>query len=137
MKINQLVPELAVTDINKSLAFYVDILGFNISYQRPAEGFAFLVLDDAQLMLDEIDSGRTWRTGELNFPLGRGIHFQITVNNINSLLARLKQHNIELFLELEEKWYQQNNNKIGYQQFLVMDPDGYLLRFVVDVSYQV
>lgn len=30
-----LVPEFAVSNIKKSLEFYVDILGFKIKYQRP------------------------------------------------------------------------------------------------------
>ena len=131
---NQLIPELSVTQLEKSLEFYVDIIGFNIVYQRNEEGFAFLELGKAQLMLDEIGKGRTWETGELHYPLGRGINFQITVENVDALAIKLKQHQINLFLEIEEKWYKKNNLDIGNKQFLVMDPDGYLLRFNEDLG---
>ncbi|OGT39683.1 MAG: hypothetical protein A3F12_01580 [Gammaproteobacteria bacterium RIFCSPHIGHO2_12_FULL_38_14] len=49
-----LIPELAVTDCEKSIIFYRDTLGFNVAYERKDEGFAFLEHDGAQLMLDEI-----------------------------------------------------------------------------------
>lgn len=131
---NQLIPELSVSDFEKSLMFYVQILGFSISYQRKEEGFAFLTLGEAQIMIDEIGKGRTWKTGEFNYPLGRGINIQIKVKNIEHLLDKLKQHGVELFLEVEEKWYRKDTYEVGNKQFLVMDPDGYLLRFTEDLG---
>jgi hypothetical protein len=32
-------------------------------------------------------------------------------------------------MEIEEKWYRKDNHGVGSRQFLVQDPDGYLLRF--------
>ena len=51
---NALVPELSVRDCAASLRFYRDILGFAVRYQRPEEGFAYLALGEAELMLDQI-----------------------------------------------------------------------------------
>jgi catechol 2,3-dioxygenase-like lactoylglutathione lyase family enzyme len=48
----QLTPELDVSDIQKSLAFYIGMLGFRVLYERPAEGFAYLDLDGVPLMLE-------------------------------------------------------------------------------------
>jgi len=132
--LNQLIPELSVFNLEKSLEFYVKVLEFSIAYQRKEEGFALLILGDAQIMIDQIGTGRTWQTGKLNYPLGRGINFQIKVASIINLLDRLKQYNIDLFLEVEEKWYRNDNYEIGQKQFLVMDPDGYLLRFIEDLG---
>jgi hypothetical protein len=72
----QLVPELAVLDLTASLRFWRDLVGFDVSYTRIEEGFAYLVLGRAHLMLDQIGVGRTWRTGELDVPLepvGKGV----------------------------------------------------------------
>ena len=33
-----------------------------------------------------------------------------------------------IFVEPEEKWYRAGDIEIGVRQFLVQDPDGYLLR---------
>ena len=131
---NALVPELSITDFEKSLDFYVHTVGFSVVYQREEEGFAFLSLGQAQIMIDQIDKGRTWRTAELEYPLGRGVNFQFKLEEIAPLLERLKHHQIDLLLPVEEKWYRKNDTEIGNRQFLVQDPDGYLLRFTEDLG---
>jgi catechol 2,3-dioxygenase-like lactoylglutathione lyase family enzyme len=131
---NALVPELSVTDFEKSLHFYTQILGFSVAYQRPDEGFAFLTLGQAQIMIDEIGKSRTWTTAEFNYPLGRGINLQIEVASLEPLLTKLRANHIQLFLEPEEKWYQVDDYEAGNRQFLVQDPDGYLLRFAEDLG---
>lgn len=54
-----LVPELTVTDYKASRRFWCDLVGFSLRYERPEEGFGYLVLGNAHLMLDQIDRGRT------------------------------------------------------------------------------
>jgi len=129
--INALVPELAVRDAKVSKAFYCDILGFDCLYERPEEGFAFLRLDDAQLMVDQIDLGRSFGDGHLptSYPFGKGLNLQIKVSSIEVLTKALLRAGRELYLEPEEKWYRRENDEIGQRQFVVADPDGYLLRF--------
>ena len=134
MKSNSLVPELSITDYQQTLGFYTEILGFKIEYKREVEGFAYLSLGESQIMIDQIGLTRTWKTGELEYPLGRGINLQIEVPDVDSLLHSLKQNNISLFMELEEKWYQTGTVEEGNKQFLVQDPDGYLLRFFEDLG---
>jgi lactoylglutathione lyase len=51
MKFNALYPELIVLNLERSLQFYVEVLGFRCEYDRPEEKFAFLSLDEAQIML--------------------------------------------------------------------------------------
>ena len=69
-----LVPELSVSDLGRSLAFYCDIVGFSRRYERPDEGFACIALGNAVLMLDQVGLGRDWMTGALERPFGRGIN---------------------------------------------------------------
>ncbi|NJK43257.1 MAG: VOC family protein [Pleurocapsa sp. SU_196_0] len=129
-----LIPELSVTDVQNSLGFYVRILGFSVAYARPDEGFACLTLGDAQLMIDQIGIGRDWQTATLEPPLGRGVNFQITVASVHPILENLTKHGIELFMPLEERWYRRENLELGNRQFLVQDPDGYLLRITEDLG---
>lgn len=125
-----LVPELYVTNFEKSLRFYVDVLGFEVAFSRPEERFAYLQLGRAQLMLDQFVHGSSWQTGEMRYPLGRGINLEIGVEDVEVLLKKLEAENYPLKVPLEERWYRQNEVLNGQKQFLVMDPDGYLLRFV-------
>jgi catechol 2,3-dioxygenase-like lactoylglutathione lyase family enzyme len=135
MESNSLVPESSISDFEKSVEFYTKILGFTIEYQRVDEGFAYMSLGEAQIMIDQIGKTRTWKTGDFEHLLGRGVNFQIkVVENIDSLHERLRQINVELFMEPEEKWYRKDDYEVGNKQFLVQDPDGYLLRFFEDLG---
>ena len=55
MKSNLLLPELYVTNFQRSLHFYTEILGFVIEYQREKPFFAFLSYQGSQLMIQELD----------------------------------------------------------------------------------
>ena len=105
MNSNSLVPELSITDFHETIRFYTEILGFKIEYQRIEEGFAYLSLGESQIMVDRIGLTRTWATGELEYPLGRGINLQIEVDDVKPMLQRLREDGVTLFMELEEKWY--------------------------------
>ena len=42
MSVPKLIPELDVDDLDRSLAFYVTALGFQMLFDRPEERFAYL-----------------------------------------------------------------------------------------------
>lgn len=135
MRANALVPELAVADWQRSRAFYTDMIGFSVAYERPEEGFSFLALGEAQLMIDQIGLGRTFDgEGPLVPPLGRGLNLQLLVPDVYAIATRLQSAGYRLALPLEEKWYRQNDREVGNLQFLVADPDGYLLRPFQDLG---
>jgi len=126
----KLTPELDVENITKSLAFYIEVLGFSILFERPEERFAYLDLDGVQLMLEEAAGpGRRFRTAPLEHPYGRGVNFQIEVKNINELHERLLKAGTKFIIPLEERWYRQGQIEKGNRQFVIADLDGYLLRF--------
>ncbi|MBM6596287.1 bleomycin resistance protein [Microvirga pudoricolor] len=125
----RLVPELLVTDLEASLGFWRDALGFRVVYERPEHGFASIDLDGAVLMLEQRDkAARTWETGPLDHPLGRGINFEIAVADLDAILARLEAKDWPLYMAPEARWYRVDRHETGQRQFLVQDPDGYLLR---------
>ncbi len=123
-----LVPELLVAELAKSLHFWVTLCGFEVLYDRPREGFAYLQSGTAHIMLEQLGAGRNWVSGSLERPLGRGVNFQIAVPTIEPLIERLSSADWPLFMAREEKWYQAADALVGVCQFLVQDPDGYLVR---------
>lgn len=135
MKWNQILPEFDVFDLNESLNFYVNIIGFRKVYYRTEDKFAFLQFEDVQIMIQEIDKkSNKWETGKLENPLGVGINFQIDVTNIYDIYNRLKKVNYKIFEDIEEHWYRKDNTLMGCREFLVQDPNGYLLRFSQDIE---
>lgn len=128
---NKLVPELMVTNLDSSLAFWVSCLGFKIAYQRPEDGFAYLDLNGAQVMFEQVDSDAgQWLTAPLTKPFGRGINLQIDVEAVAPIIQKLAQTGFPLYQECKDTWYRAENVEVGQREFIVQDPDGYLVRLV-------
>jgi len=124
-----LVPELLVESVAASIDFWCGLCGFDVRYDRPEEGFAYVVQGSAHVMLEQLGIGRNWLTGPLDRPLGRGVNFQISVPAIAPICSSLREAGWPLFMDPETKWYRTGAGELGVEQFLVTDPDGYLLRF--------
>ncbi|CNE95994.1 VOC family protein [Yersinia nurmii] len=130
-----LVPELVVRDIKKSIYFWCEIIGFNIRYDRPEQGFAYLDREGAQIMLEQYQGKDDhWLTAPFGKTLGNGVNFQIEVTEVAPILARLEQANWPLFQPCADVWHRANEIEIGLRQCLVQDPDGYLLRLAQNIG---
>lgn len=130
---NKIIPELSVTNLENSLKFYQTI-GFKIEYDRPENKFAFISLGEIQFMLQQITSEDKWTIAPLTYPFGNGINFQLEVTSVDEIYNNLKSNNYKIAYEIEENWYRQDNKLLGNKEFLVQDPDGYLLRFSEDLG---
>ena len=127
MDFNNLIPELSVFDILQTKNFYEE-LGFKIEYERQEEKFVFMSFQDSQFMFEQIhDDG--WNTGELSYPLGIGINFSIAVEDVEGIYKLVKTLNFEIYRELTRNQYQVNGAEETQIEFLIQDPNGYLLRF--------
>jgi catechol 2,3-dioxygenase-like lactoylglutathione lyase family enzyme len=132
---NPLLPELIVSDIKQSLKFYRDVIGFKVEYQRPEDGFAFISYHGSQLMLEQDRFKESpWRVEPLEKPFGRGMNLSIECPDVNSLIRTLKKSGYRLQKPIEDFWYKEDCQLQGERNFLVMDPDGYLLRFAQDLG---
>jgi catechol 2,3-dioxygenase-like lactoylglutathione lyase family enzyme len=136
-----LVPELDVTDLDASLRFYVGVVGFTLVFERRQERFSYLALDGAEVMIQEAGGpGRRFRTAPLKRPFGRGMNLQIAVDDVDAVLASVLRAGIQPLVAVEERWYDvdvvtpsgrwstSGPARAGNRQFVVADPDGYLLR---------
>lgn len=126
MKFNSLIPELSVTNIDISKKFYIDI-GFKVVYERKEDKFCFLELEKNQIMIEQINDN--WNTGKLEHPFGRGINISMTIKNIDKYYEKIKEKNIILFKKININKYKVDNIVYEDKEFLIQDPDGYLLRF--------
>ena len=123
---NSLIPELSVSNIDISKKFYLN-LGFEIKYERKKDKFCFLQLEENQIMIEEQNDN--WNTGKLEYPYGRGINISMTVSDVEKMYNELKEKNVKMFLDLEMHEYRVDNKISIDKEFLIQDPDGYLLRF--------
>ena len=45
-----------------------------------------------------------------------------------------KKKNYVIAFDIEENWYRHDDKMLGNKEFLIQDPDGYLLRFTQDLG---
>lgn len=103
-------------------------------FDRPEEGFAYLEREGAELMLDELGKTRDWLKASAEYPFGRGLNLQIKTADVEKLYDDVRRAGADIFLEMETKWYRCGDEMLGNRQFIVCDPDGYLLRFFEDLG---
>ena len=136
-----LVPELDVTALAPSLRFYAEVLEFRTLFERSEERFAYLERDGVELMIQEAAGpGRRFRTAPLELPCGRGVNFQLQVEDVDSVYSRAADAGARIVVPIEERWYQvdvahsggrwkvEGQTQAGNRQFVLADPDGYLWR---------
>ena len=120
-----LVCELLVADIEASLAFWCDLIGFSVAYRRPEESFAYLERGGAQIMLHQ--RAGVWETAALEQPFGRGVMFQLSVDDLTALEEKLRSAEWPIYDGPRETWRRTGDIESGRREVFVQDPDGYLL----------
>jgi catechol 2,3-dioxygenase-like lactoylglutathione lyase family enzyme len=121
-----LVPELLVENLDVSLEFWRDCLGFETAYDRPEQLFAYLERSDgAQIMLCQ-RSGN-WETADMTQPFGRGVMLQIHVKNLDSIIASISKMQWPVYSPHREVWRRTGDRESNQREIFVQDPNGYLL----------
>src|SRR5579859_1053620 len=126
MKYNKLTPNLAVSDVSRSLAFYVDTLGFTRTMTVPEQEpfiFAGVVKDGVEVFLNDIKLVFSDKPAGTSQQLGGwGISLYLEVENVDALYTDLKAKNVKIVNEPMTQFY-------GMREFIISDPDGVMLIF--------
>jgi hypothetical protein len=75
-----------------------------------------------------------WEPAEMRRPFGLGVNFQMKVERVVPILAGLESAGWPLYEQPRDAWYRVGDQERGQREFLVQDPDGYLLRFAEDLG---
>ncbi|RWQ73370.1 VOC family protein [Bacillus cereus] len=113
--------ELFVDDLQRSIRFYEEILGF--AFSKKNETSAMVKLEDFALLLTRdhiLDKNHYLKKGGFN-PKGKGVEVIIVFDNIEQLY----QHVLEKDYPVESNLKTQS---WGMKDFRIVDPDGYYLR---------
>ncbi|HYG32307.1 MAG TPA: VOC family protein [Methylophilaceae bacterium] len=113
------IPQLRITNAERSLAFYVDGLGFKVDWQHQFEpGFPlfFQITREGQTIF------LTEHTGDC--AVGGAVYFRVP--DARALHAEFQQRGITATNEPEDTPW-------GTCEFLLTDPDGNRLRFANDL----
>lgn len=114
-----------VEDVNQTLNYYQNVLGFEIVDTNPEDGrleWGFVKKGEAGLMFQEVSSLKEEYPGLASRPLGGGMTFYILVQkNIEDWFASL-QGKVKVVKELNTTFY-------GTKEFAIEDINGFILTF--------
>lgn len=125
MKLNSLTPNLMVTNIEETIEYYTDILGFTLIKTIPETGnldWAMVKRNEVVLMFQSIKSLQK-NVPELKTQKpGGGLTLYIKVDRITELHEQLINNDVELISDLESTFY-------DTIEFSITDVNGYVLTF--------
>jgi uncharacterized glyoxalase superfamily protein PhnB len=132
MKFNKITPNLMVADMEKSLKFYRDVLGFTVSQTVPPENppfiFAWMKRGEAELFLNQHMPAQP---GQPDLYAGKAIGgtmaMYIPLEGIEELHNTVANSGVKIAIPLHTEFY-------GMKEFAVHDPDGYVIIFAEPVK---
>jgi len=123
-EITKLTPNLVVSDVERSAAFYRDVLGFTIQMtvpDAPPYAFAMMTCGPVEVFLNSTESAYAEYPAFKDRPIGGTLTLFIEVTEIEAAYARLAPL-VTVVMPFEKKWY-------GMTEFAFVDPDGYIITY--------
>ncbi len=123
--LNSLTPNLMVNDVEETIEYYTDILGFTLLKTVPEVGVidwamvkrnnVMLMFQSAKSLKDELPKLKAQKPGG-------GLTFYIKVDKITKLHEELMDNEVEIISDLESTFY-------DTIEFSIVDINGYILTF--------
>ena len=123
-QILKLTPNLVVSDVSRSLAFYRDVLGFTLDKtvpDAPPFVFAAVASGPVEIFFNAAEAACAEYPAFKDRPIGGTLTLFIEVDDIKRLYDSIKDR-VTVVMPYERKWY-------GVTEFAIADPDGYLVTF--------
>lgn len=126
-----LTPNLLVTSVEKSLAFYTDVLGFERGMtvpEQPPLVFATVTSGPVEIFFNDRATAVKEYPAFDGKPIGATGTMFIEVEGVDALHDRLASR-VRVVMPLVTQWY-------GSREFAITDPDGYVITFAERVEQQ-
>ncbi len=120
----KLTPNLIVSDVDRSLAFYRDVLGLTAQMtvpDAPPYVFAILTAGPVEVFLNAAETAYAEYPAFRTMPIGGTLTLFFEVTEIDEVYARLAPQ-VRVVMPLEKKWY-------GMTEFAFLDPDGFVITY--------
>ena len=122
--LKKLTPNLIVANVERSVAFYRDTLGFTLAQtvpDAPPLVFATVQSGAIEIFLNAPEPAYAEYPAFKDRPIGGTLTLFIELDHIADAYAALKDR-VRVVMPLEKKWY-------GVTEFAIVDPDGYVITF--------
>jgi lactoylglutathione lyase len=122
--IKKLTPNLVVANVERSIAFYRDVLGFTVAQTVPdASPFVFASVQSGavEIFFNAPEPALAEYPAFKDRPIGGTLTLFIEVERVAEAYASLKDR-VKVVMPFEKKWY-------GVTEFAFTDPDGYVITY--------
>ena len=129
--VTKITPNLIVSSVERSLAFYTDVLGFTRAMTVPEQSpfvFASVVSGAVEIFFNDRSTVTKESPQMAGLAFGGGNTMFIEVDGIDALHDRIKPH-VSIVMPIHTQWY-------GMREFAITDPDGYVITFAQRVAQQ-
>jgi catechol 2,3-dioxygenase-like lactoylglutathione lyase family enzyme len=129
MKFETATPNLIVSDIERSAAFYRDVLGFQQTTtvpEKPPFVFVWMKQGGVDVFLNVVQPAQSGSSIDHSKPVSGTNTMYVKMHGIDELAARVKSHGVTPAIAMHEEFY-------GMKEFAVQDPDGYLIIFAEQI----
>jgi uncharacterized glyoxalase superfamily protein PhnB len=120
----KLTPNLLVANVERSLAFYVDTLGFARGMTVPEQSpfvFAAMTSGSIEIFVNDAATAVKEYPAFVGKPIGATGTMFIEVEGVDALHDRLKAR-VKIVMPIVTQFY-------GMREFAIEDPDGYVITF--------
>jgi uncharacterized glyoxalase superfamily protein PhnB len=120
----KLTPNLLVANVERSLAFYIDTLGFSRGLTVPDESplvFASVTSGPVEIFFNDAVTAAKEYPAFAGKPIGATGTLFIEMQGVDALHDRLKP-SVKIVMPLVTQFY-------GLREFAIEDPDGYVITF--------
>lgn len=117
-KIKQMSPQLQVADLDRSLEFYTQQLGFTIDF-RYEDFYAGIIKDGYSIHLKSSKPSIEERT---NKKKNEDLDIVFSIDNIEELFEELSNREVDIIQPIRTMAYG--------KEFYIEDPDGYIISFL-------
>jgi lactoylglutathione lyase len=123
-EIKKLTPNLIVSSVEQSLAFYCGVLGFTKAGTVPDDSpyvFAIVQSGPVEIFFNARGPAVAEYPALANRPIGGTLTLYMEVSGVVKIYDALKGH-VKVTMPLEKKFY-------GVTEFAFEDPDGYVITY--------
>jgi uncharacterized glyoxalase superfamily protein PhnB len=126
----KLTPNLLVSSVERSLAFYEDVLGFTRGMtvpEQPPLVFASVTSGPVEVFFNDRSTASKESPQLAGMSIGSsGNTMFIEVDGVDALYDRIKTR-VKILMPIVTQWY-------GMREFAFQDPDGYVITFAERVD---
>ncbi|PCJ28299.1 MAG: hypothetical protein COA97_01315 [Flavobacteriales bacterium] len=128
MALQSLTPNLMVNDVEETIEYYTDVLGFTLLMTVPETGkldWAMVKRNEVVMMFQSAKSLKEGLPRLAGEKPGGGLTFYIKVDRVTEIHEELFDNEVEIISDLDSTFY----NTI---EFSIVDINGYILTFSED-----